>query len=143
MDLVMIQYRVGFTGTHTGMSVPQREFVRTIFESLTPIAFHHGDCIGADAQAHDIAESLNIPIVIHPPTIAAKRAFKPSQFIEPEYPYLVRNRHIVDAVDVMIATPKGYSEELRSGTWAAIRYTKKQNKPLLIVWPDGTTVTFG
>jgi hypothetical protein len=38
----------------------------------------------------------------------------------------------------MVATPRGFKEELRSGTWATIRYTIKMKKLLTIIWPDGT-----
>jgi hypothetical protein len=37
----------------------------------------------------------------------------------------------------MISAPAGISEELRSGTWTTIRYTRKMKIPLSIVWPDG------
>ena len=31
--------------------------------------FHHGDCIGADAEAHDIAVAMACEIVIHSPIV--------------------------------------------------------------------------
>jgi hypothetical protein len=39
----------------------------------------------------------------------------------------------------MIATPKGFTEEARGGTWFTIRYARSKNKPLIIVYPDGST----
>jgi outer membrane protein insertion porin family len=49
---------------------------------------------------------------------------------------LDRNRAIVDSCDVLIACPKG-PEEQRSGTWATVRYARKQKKRIVIIWPDG------
>jgi predicted Rossmann fold nucleotide-binding protein DprA/Smf involved in DNA uptake len=51
---------------------------------------------------------------------------------------LDRNRDIVDAAAVLIAAPKEMTETLRSGTWATVRYARKQGKQVWIVWPDGT-----
>lgn len=48
-----------------------------------------------------------------------------------------RNHDIVDATEWLIATPKKF-EEIRSGTWATVRYAKKVKKPVTIIWPDGS-----
>ncbi len=39
---------------------------------------------------------------------------------------------------LMVAAPKSFAEELRSGTWATVRYARKQKKPVVIVFPDGS-----
>ena len=130
--------KLGFTGTHLGMTENQKDQVRIIFEDLKPEEFHHGDCIGADAEAHKIALSLNIPVVIHPPSNPAKRAFcGGSRAILPPDEYLSRNKSIVRSTEVLIATPFGYHEEQRSGTWSTIRFAKKWGFPVFIVFPDG------
>jgi hypothetical protein len=128
---------IGFTGTQQGMTAKQRASLETLLRhylTLGATEFHHGDCIGADAQAHDIAVAIGYAPVIHPPKISKKRAFKRGQVL-PARPYLERNHDIVDASDVMIATPKSHVEELRSGTWATIRYTRKSGKHLHILAP--------
>jgi hypothetical protein len=100
--------------------------------------FHHGDCIGADATAHEIADNAHIPIVIHPPTDASKRAFcKGALVVLRAYPYLVRNHNIVESVDVMLATPFEDKEVLRSGTWATVRYARKRGIPCWLILPGG------
>ena len=38
---------------------------------------------------------------------------------------------------MLSATPGGFKEELRSGTWACVRYARKADRPVHIVWPDG------
>jgi hypothetical protein len=105
------------------------------FTRLYAVEFHHGDCVGADAEADDlIAQIGGCKIVIHPPDNPRKRAFKtryPGRIVLPAKPYLMRNHDIVDATDILIAAPKTNEEELRSGTWATIRYAMKQGKEVL------------
>lgn len=51
---------------------------------------------------------------------------------------MIRNVHIIEETNRMIATPRSMIEEFQgSGTWAAIRYSRKILRPLAIVWPDG------
>lgn len=126
----------GFTGTQEGMTPFQKGAIRGLF-SLISGELHHGDCIGSDAEAHDIAVELGWEIVIHPPSNPAKRAFKTASRILRPWPYLERNHHIVDATKVLVATPKEYEEQMRSGTWATIRYAQKKHRPILIVYPNG------
>lgn len=73
--------RVGFTGTRHGMTPAQTEtFVATLREleaSLGPLAeFHHGDCVGADAEAHCLVRLhfRECYIILHPPIDEAHRA---------------------------------------------------------------------
>lgn len=128
----------GFTGTQEGMTEQQKDTLRLIFEVSPPDEFHHGDCIGADAEAHQIAREHGIPIVIHPPTDSRKRAFCEGAIrVEDPLPYMERNQAIVDATDELIATPKGFQEEVRSGTWATIRRGWKKY-PVTIIKPDGS-----
>lgn len=108
--------------------------------------YHHGDCRGADEEfhkwitAHDMRP---IKIVIHLPDNSYKRAFCGSfgnLEWRPQKPYLDRNLDIVTETDLLIATPKEYTEVLRSGTWSTIRYARKQMKPIYIVYPDGEVI---
>lgn len=129
---------VGFTGTRKGLTDRQakRLFVAlSVFKkrfNLTEV--RHGDCIGADAHFAGIASGLGLLVVSHPPIKHDLRAFKGDKFLSPK-PYLERNRDIVDNSDFMIACPSERKEELRSGTWYTIRYTKKVSKPLGIIYP--------
>lgn len=129
--------KIGFTGTQEGMTSRQ---LRSFSLALTCYAgeFHHGDCIGADAQAHDAAVILGFEPVIHPPDNPSKRAFKVAKRIMPTFPYLVRNKNIVDNTNMLIATPKEKEEQLRSGTWSTVRYARKKRRPITLVYPDGT-----
>jgi hypothetical protein len=136
--------KVGITATQQGMTIAQQD----IFEiALTGALrdgmneFHHGDCIGGDAQAHDIARRINpeiMTIVVHPPEDPSKRAWRRGDVVLPEKPYLDRNHDIVDQVDRLFAAPRSYKEQPRSGTWATIRYARKIGRYIAIIWPDGT-----
>jgi hypothetical protein len=103
--------------------------------------FHHGDCIGADAQAASYAKQLGFTLVCHPGHPRDKnntmyRAFTTFNDVMHEVkPFAVRDRDIVDAVDTMVATPVGL-EEIRSGTWTTVRYAKRQEKPVRIIYPE-------
>lgn len=129
---------VGFTGTQMGMSKRQKTRVRELLRSLSPSKIIHGDCIGADAQTHDMAEDLGIDIAIKPCTIRNKRAFKSANSVaKPEDP-LERNKKIVEESDLVIACPKELKSTLRSGTWSTIRHAKKTEIPVWIIYPDGS-----
>lgn len=134
--------KIGFTGTQKGMTFPQCEtlldFLKTRIARGKPIAeFHHGDCIGADSEAHKIARVLKIRIHIHPPLDPSRRAFCPSPNTSCPKPYLERNNDIINQTNFLVACPKGYQEEVRSGTWATIRYTAKKGKEVYIIYPNG------
>lgn len=134
--------RIGFTGTQHGMTEPQFSALLRLFKVEDNdyegrVEFHHGDCIGADEEADAEAWGMNWRVILHPPIENRKRAYCESHEERIALPYLVRNHAIVDETEALYATPHG-PEELRSGTWATIRYARKAGKPVHIVWPDGT-----
>jgi hypothetical protein len=128
---------LGFTGTRRGMTLPQHdEVLRQMLGSWT---LHHGDCIGADAQAHVAAQALSLEVVLHPPSENGQRAFCPASVARTPLPYLERNHAIVDECDYLIAAPGEKTERARgSGTWATIRYARKTGVPVTVVFPDGS-----
>lgn len=127
----------GFTGTRSGLNDIQKDkIIKLLKEDIQngkKIEIHHGDCIGADTDFHNICKNLtNIKIIIHPPSNNTMRSFCESENICKPKSYLVRNKDIVDKSDVLIACPFNNIEQLRSGTWATIRYAKQTNKPILL-----------
>ena len=128
---------VGFTGTQTGMNETQLIQLRRLLRRLKREGytdFHHGACIGADEQAHDVAKSLGYRLVVHPPDNTAKLAFGIRGGIwRSPAPYLTRNHHIVDESEVLIAAPRSVSEVQRSGTWATVRYARKAGKTIYML----------
>lgn len=133
----------GFTGTQRGMTPHQKSRVRRLLhELLVPDRgnyAHHGDCVGADADFHALAESRGYHLVGHPPDNPAKRAFCDFDELWPEKPYRIRNKDIVDQCDLLLACPRRFTEMVRSGTWMTIRMAWRIEKPVIIVWPDGST----
>lgn len=136
--------RVGFTGTQEGMKVKQAKKLKKVLLDLMRHMvneFHHGDCIGADEEAHEIvSRDIGCEIVIHPPKNNSKRAWcKAGQVrFREQKEYLARNKDIVDSTEILVACPKG-PEEIRSGTWSTVRYAKKRGKRVLVIKPDGET----
>ena len=133
----MIELKYGFTGTRSGLNDSQKKsIIKLLQQNINngSIEIHHGDCVGADKDFHDICVSLSdkIKIIIHPPTDNKLRAFCKSEFIEKEKSYLERNKDIVNKSDILIACPFSSEEQLRSGTWSTIRYAKKLNKNVLL-----------
>ena len=132
--------KVGFTGTQSDMSVAQYDLLIAVLSEFNEMTeAHHGDCHGADTIFHWIIDDVHpdIEVHVHPPEDDKKRSYCVGHVMHEEKPYLERNRDIVDACDVLIACPKGDKEELRSGTWATIRYARKVGKPIAILWKDG------
>jgi hypothetical protein len=140
--------KYGFTGTRQGMTPAQLgAFARLILDhdnQFNSIEFHHGDCIGSDAQAHHLVNAIaSKPVIwIHPPTDEKHRAFCGGLNIKKPLPYLDRNKKIVEEAKVMLATPAESEEQLRSGTWSTIRYAHKQGKKVTLILPTGMVTTY-
>src|SRR5262245_4866519 len=133
---------LGFTGSSDdGMPTSAQKWaIMGFVYKLNPMHAHHGDCVNSDEEFHQVATYFralvgNPLIHVHPPTNPKKRAFCKGDVIYTEAPYLKRNRNIVAMSDVLIATPHG-PEEVRSGTWATIRYAKQKGIPIHIVYPN-------
>ncbi len=134
---------VGFTGSSEGMTEEQakalwawlgllKQELKTDDEEME---FHHGDCVGADADADDLARIRKYKTVAHPPINEYKRAFKKSDVILEAKEYMARNRDIAKVCDVLIATPKEAEEIVRSGTWSTVRKARKFGKEVIVLSP--------
>lgn len=136
---------VGFTGTQEGMTDSQSRTLTLLMESVFHPGdeFHHGDCIGADAEACDIAETIGYITVAHPPEDTKKRANKPSSLVLVPLPYLDRNKKIVDATQLLLVAPRwGPDQEppegsRGEGTLWTLNYARRKGRHYAIVWPNG------
>jgi hypothetical protein len=131
---------VGFTGTQAGMTDEQSVLVAELLRRMNPKETHSGDCIGAD---HDFLTLVKItcPEAVtcgHPPIKKDKACGDVYRIVFSAKEYLERNKDIVDTSNVMIACPKGFNEELRSGTWSTVRYAERRGVMTIIVYPDGS-----
>lgn len=132
--------KIGFTGTQHGITPPQFDLMVEVLQELHEVTeAHHGDCVGADYQFSLVVDAIFGfgKITGHPPEDNKKRGFARVDNMRPALPFLVRNCNIVNETDLLIACPKGQHEETRSGTWATIRYARKQKGIIVILWPDG------
>ncbi len=129
---------IGFTGTREGMTDRQKQAFELIARPHSGVwhTFNHGDCVGADEDAAEIAHVYAMHVVSYPPINPKSRSTKTKNNITmPEKEYLERDRDIVDNSDILIAAPKSLTPEHRSGTWYTINYAKSQGKPIIILHP--------
>ena len=131
---------LGMSGTRNGLSDKQKIIARKWFQSCYDNGyreFHHGDCVGSDAECAKIAKEIGYRIIAHPPTNPALRAFfEGNDVILPEKTYMKRNRDIVNSVNSMLFFPKQSHEpkELKGGTWQTYKYADSINKSLQIIY---------
>ena len=132
---------VGFTGTQRGLTTAQRDSLERLLAHLKAlhesVSLHHGDCIGADTEAHRAAVGLGYYVVLHPPLKDDKRSFCKADEERLPLPYLDRNEKIAQACILLIACPKENAEQVRSGTWATVRRARKFGKKIVVIPPGG------
>ena len=137
---------LGFTGTREGMSGHQMMcfewFARELIGAGLVERFHFGAAEGADAEAVRAVLGLGLSpdkIVAHPchadafKKLARHVAESRLNAMEwrPVKPPLRRNRDIVAWSGLLVAAPRLNNEEVRSGTWATVRYMREARKPVL------------
>lgn len=132
--------KIGITGTREIRPDVQMYTFSRIVSSLNPASLevHHGDCVGADAQAHGILRHLGAYIIGHPPVDEAHRAFCDFDETYPRKTHFARNRDIVDETDILFVLPLLMVEQDRGGTWYTANYARKLGKWIVIIWPDGS-----
>lgn len=148
---------VGYTGPEEGMTPAQAKALRGLLRSWKLVrhdevlVLHHGDCVGGDIEAQDIAVEEEWWVEIWPPDNDRKRGWGERRLPEAEHtdtivavhqpkPYLDRDWDIA-AQDVLVATPKQKYEpegRERGGTWATVTRARRQGTPVRIIWPDGS-----
>lgn len=129
---------VGFTGTRLGMTEAQKASLLSLLSEIgLPCTFHHGDCTGADSEAHEIARKAGMTVVVHPPEDETHRAWCVGDETRMPLSYRNRNKSIVDDSAVLIAAPSTRGEELRSGTWMTVRIARMARRRRLIIGPSG------
>lgn len=141
-----MSFHIGFTGTRYGMNERQRIIIKAAltypftaheaFDARDGVVFHHGDCIGADAEAYEIAHDAGLRTVSHPSNYESLRSHTASDVILPPKPALERNEQIIRVSNVLFATPRENEERFRSGTWTTIRYARKAEIPHFVFLPN-------
>jgi hypothetical protein len=134
---------IGFSGSRKGCSPAQlvwlEEALRIdVLMGVTEL--HHGDCVGADEVAHDLALNFGIKIVVHPPVDPKYRAYCTGINVEVREPkeYKARDRDIVRETAALYATPEGLEVNYpRSGTWYTVRWAATLNRIISYCLPNG------
>lgn len=150
------EFHFGFTGTQDGLTVHQAQMLAQFLDTQRTrmgehldgdfvTVLHHGDCVGADAEAHLIAAGTGWAVELHPGTDdkgeSPKRAHSEDQMHEHVWrvhepaPYPQRNLDIVMASVMLVACPKG-PEKRRSGTWSTVRAALRLGRPVVLLHPD-------
>lgn len=142
---------IAVTGTRKGMTQLQKYWFLTILPNC-PDELMHGGAEGADEDADTLfgafeafgslaAQTALYKKVSVYPCNEARFSYwlkKPEpRIINQILPPLVRNELMVKRCSFLVATPASQFEQIRSGTWATIRYARKTKKPGAIVFPDG------
>jgi hypothetical protein len=128
--------KIGFTGSRMGMNEQQKDLLLSELHRLGATELHHGDCVGADAQAHEVARKLGLHIVGHPPKASGLRAFCDCDEVREPAGFITRDHNIVLETQILIAAPDG-PERVRSGTWTTVRYSRRLQRPNVIIMPGG------
>lgn len=136
--------QIGFTGTRHGMTPSQREAVAAIVEEVArgaAFGAHHGDCVGVDAEFHDLCRQNPLGVIaVHPGPLddLPNQAGRVGDSQHEPFPHMRRNKNIVMMSTVMIAAPFEPVEQSHGGTWRTVKMARKAKRPLVIVWRDGT-----
>jgi hypothetical protein len=142
---------LGFTGTRRGMKCAQFVSVQRLVKTLHYSDVHHGGCYGADFEFHEMMlkeqrAQLRSRIYVHPGKGLDDQSrhfqsdspyWKHNIIVMPEQNNLVRDRMIVNEIDVLIACPDSSKEKVRSGTWFTVRRAREAKLMIFIVYPDG------
>lgn len=141
--------QVGFTGTRQGMTERQHAALEALLAHFLlgggcadpHPALLHGGCVGADAEADEIARRAGMRRRIWPGMVGSRfRSFcelvQPgtADVAPPEEP-LARNRRIVQCCDLLVAAPQTAQERLRSGTWMTVRHARLVGRPVVVLDP--------
>lgn len=130
--------KIGFTGTREGMTDMQLFHLEKLLREMRgPIEAHHGDCVGADKEFHEICRNLNVyKVVVHPPKDNKLRAYCAGDVVMPVHTYSVRNFNIVMASELVIGAPF-LTYYQRGGTWQTIGLARSNGRQNIVLYPDG------
>ena len=133
---------IAFTGSRHGMNPIQRQNLYDKLETIDrgpECYFMHGDCVGADETAAMLAWKVGGFLIERYPSYLKHwqaHSVYGTQRCQPTHPR-TRNRIMVRKCHWLIAAPKSDEEEIYSGTWSTIRYARRLEKPITILYPSG------
>ena len=127
--------KLGFAGTRKGMSVAQRRNLAIVLSWFRGGGreFHSGGSGDSDIEAQRMAHAAGYHVHVHPCPGVTAEGSPPDYYWHEVFPPLVRDRHIAEACYVLVAAPLRDKEQLRSGTWATVRYAREAEKPVIML----------
>lgn len=134
------------TGTRLGPRIDQSNAFRRFVHRFKPDGFVHGGGRGWDVIAHMEVYTAHpdMPFTVFPATEGGSTwngiGWPGDTYKHEPLPALERDGLIVEAAHWLIAVPAQDTEELRSGTWATVRYARKLDFPVYIIRADGKIV---
>jgi len=140
--------KIGFLGgSYLGMNNYQKmevdASIKYLKRNFIITGVYHSGCIGADLEFHEMIlnNSLVVDIYIHQTSNAARQAAMTDNeninlIYMPEAPTRLKNRTIIDNVEILIVAPKETYEVRTSGLWGAVRYARKINRTMWIIHPN-------
>jgi hypothetical protein len=144
---LMVLHRpvISFTGTRTGLTDDQIVAAKRLLKRQDPSELHHGCAKGGDEQLVSLVCNLGwegeVSIIAHPAMNVGSWTSGPAMAASTKVlkakPPLERNLDLAIVCDWLLACPKEFYEEQRSGTWATIRRAIKLRRMVKIIWPDG------
>jgi hypothetical protein len=138
------------TGPTSGWTIPQEGMFRRYLHWLMTkdvskpqdITMLNGVAWGVDLTTARIGFDWGLHVVAFPSNLlSAPARHHYAQWvhkIHPPAPPLKRNMTMVKLCEFLIGIPNPAQEIQRSGTWATIRYARHENKPHMLILPDGT-----
>lgn len=137
---------IGFTGTREGMTYEQKSRFAVEIAAYDQLTFVHGDCIGADEEAHEIAMKhtgcrIEIRGCNYPNMRAyCKGAAVTHQIASP----LARNRVIVETCHRLIGCPRvaAWRDLKRGGSVYTIRFAIRFPRHTTVIAPNGQLEEF-
>ena len=121
-------YKLGFTGSRNGLSIAQKKFLTEYIKNHDIDEAAHGDCVGADAEFHDLLKKHKptCKISVFPSIYGKWRAYRDGDYTHEPLAAKDRDFLIVEFANIFIGCPPTDFEILHSGSWVTIRMAQKR-----------------
>ena len=137
---------VSFIGTKRGMSKQQKVTVKDLLLFYAPKVLVQGCCVGADAEACEMAVKLKIKCTGYftfdeADTSETAKVLCKKEIAGPDNAY-TRYMQIVDEGGVCLFCPHHPSRQTSGEVWDVLKYAKTLRKTKIIIYPDGSKEEF-
>lgn len=122
---------ISFIGAPGGMNAYQKTSVERLLKMFEPTEVHHGDCLGADEEFHNIATRLNLYTASHPQKDEELKANCMANHINLAKSKERANRDLVKVCELLLAAPD-VPEGHFDPTWMVIRTAKRTGRAVVV-----------